>query len=187
MTSSLRPGHLLRAAFVLGITSGCGNSLGPTDLVGRYTLARVNEAPPPQVVGATISCDLLLTGGRLELRTSDWSALTLDQRQDCSRVGGPTSVTSLLYLGTFHVTGSTLTFETLRSIDDTLRFAPDCVGWRDAVGERRCARSAGPDRAAVWTPTATLVISRPDSTSRPNKRLKLSGGDRSKGSGVLCP
>src|SRR5437016_4779576 len=81
MTSSLRPGHLLRAAFVLGITSGCGSSLGPTDLVGRYTLARVNEAPPPQVVGATISCDLLLTGGRLELRTSDWSALTLDQRR----------------------------------------------------------------------------------------------------------
>ena len=123
MTSSLRPGNLLRAAFVLGVTSGSVNSLGPTDLVGRYTLARVNEAPPPQVVGATISCDLLLTGGRLELRTSDWSALTLDQRQDCRRVGGPTSVTSLLYLGTFHVTGSTLTFETLRSIDDTLRFA----------------------------------------------------------------
>src|SRR5438046_10069574 len=95
MTSSLRPGHLLCAAFVLVVTSGCGNSLGPTDLVGRYTLARVNEAPPPQVVGATISCDLLLTGGRLELRTNDRSALTLHQRQDCSRVGSPRSVTSL--------------------------------------------------------------------------------------------
>lgn len=114
-------------ALLLSVGASCGNSLGPGDLVGSYALAGINEDAPPQLVGATINCDLLLTGGRLELRTADWSALTLNQQQDCRRVGGPTSDTILLYLGTFRITGSTLTFETLRSIDDTLRFAGPVV------------------------------------------------------------
>jgi len=125
MTPSLRARRFMRGcagAFLLAASSSCGDSLGPADLVGNYTLTRINEGAPPQLVSATINCDLFLVGGRLELRTVDWSALSLTQSQDCTRAGGSTFITSLLYLGTFRITGSTMTFETLRSIDDTLRF-----------------------------------------------------------------
>ena len=109
-------------AIFVGISSSCADSFGPADLVGNYPLARINAAAPPQLASATINCDLLLTGGRLELRTGDWSGLVVQTKEDCTRSGGTITLDSLRYLGTFRIAGGSLTFETQRSIDDTLRF-----------------------------------------------------------------
>ena len=121
-SSTIRIMYRYTIAILLAISSGCTDSLGPAELVGNYALARVNNAPPPQLVSATITCDLFLIGGRLELRTSDWSGLILDTEEDCTRGGGIIALDSLRYLGTFRLSGGTLIFETLRSINDTLRF-----------------------------------------------------------------
>jgi hypothetical protein len=109
-------------AILVGISSSCADSVGPADLVGNYALARINNAAPPHLVSATINCDLLLTGGHLELRTGDWSGLVVDTEEDCTRSGGTITLDSLRYLGTFRIAGGSLTFETQRSLDDTLRF-----------------------------------------------------------------
>ena len=109
-------------ALFLGISSSCTDSSAPADLVGKYTLDRINNAVPPQLASATISCDLLITGGRLELRTVDWSGLIVNTKEDCSPAGGTITLDSIRYLGTFRTAGATLIFETLRSLEDTLRF-----------------------------------------------------------------
>ena len=110
------------AVALVCFAGSCGDSLGPQDLIGGYPLVRVNGAPLPGLIGATVNCDMFLVGGRLELRTSDWSTLSLDEQQDCTRAGGAASTDTILYLGTFRVRDNTVTFATLRSLDDTLRF-----------------------------------------------------------------
>jgi len=108
------------AAALLG--SACGGSLEPSDLVGDYALTDVAGRPLPRLISATLTCDVFLVAGSLQLRVQDWSALDLVKQEDCTRGGGGIQLQPVLDLGVLRELGGQFYFETAHSLTDTLRF-----------------------------------------------------------------
>ena len=95
----------------------CGTE--PVELAAGYTLASVDGGTPPQLVGATVECDISVVGGRVTFGTiaqqpapDDYFELGLDVLTDCSRAGGSTSEATYGYTGTVEVDQRRVVFHT---------------------------------------------------------------------------
>jgi len=107
------------AASLLG--SACGGSLEP-DLVGDYALSDVAGGRLPRLISATLTCDVSLVAGSLQLRVQDWSVLDLVKQEDCTRGGGSIQLQPVRDLGILRQLNGQFFFETAHSLADTLRF-----------------------------------------------------------------
>jgi hypothetical protein len=89
---------------------GCGDGSGPSDVAGTYVLTRVNQAPPPALVQATVHCDVFLDAAVAELERHGAFSLTFQQTTDCSRAGGGRTIDHFTVTGTYAVSGTQITF-----------------------------------------------------------------------------
>ena len=123
------PRRSVAVPLFVALASSCTDVIAPSALVGDYSLATVNGAPPSRVVGSANGCTFTVTGGTLNFRRSvplsgsdDWSAVGLTQIRDCRASGGDSTAAPVLYLGVFQVHSDALTFVTRLSDTDTLRW-----------------------------------------------------------------
>jgi hypothetical protein len=100
--------------YLLILTSPACGGTEPIELAGSYTVNGVEGETPPQLVGATVECDVSIVGGRLTFGPTESFDLGLDVLMDCSRGGGSPSESTYGYTGTATVDGRRVTFETAR-------------------------------------------------------------------------
>lgn len=74
---------------------------------GAYGMTAVDGHAPPGLVGATLSCDLMLSSGLLDVSAGSYG-LSMIVVQDCRRAGGDTSLVFLATAGGAHVSHDTL-------------------------------------------------------------------------------
>lgn len=74
---------------------------------GAYGLSAVDGHAPPGLVGATVNCDLILSGGSLSVSAESYFGSLLVV-QNCRPAGGDTSLVFLVYAGGVHVAHDTL-------------------------------------------------------------------------------
>jgi hypothetical protein len=86
----------------------------PIELASSYTVSSVEGGAPPQLVGATVECDVSVVGGRLTFGPAEQFDLGLDVLTDCSRGGGSPSEATFGYTGTAAVDGRQVSFQTAR-------------------------------------------------------------------------
>jgi hypothetical protein len=111
---------VLGGLLALGV-GACGGT-EPIELAASYTLSRVEGVAPPQLVGATVECDVSVVGGRVTFGPSeqsvpvpnDYFELGLGVLTDCSRGGGSTSESTYGYFGTAEAEGRQVSFHTSR-------------------------------------------------------------------------
>ncbi|MDH3498448.1 MAG: hypothetical protein OER21_16970 [Gemmatimonadota bacterium] len=128
--STIRMSHRgATVALLAALAAACAEPTAPAALVGDYPLAAVGGDAPPQPVGSIAGCSVTVVDGTLNFRQSwppsgsgDWSGLGWTQVRDCRDVGGDSTQSPVLYLGTFLVDGDGLTFVTQLSQADTLRW-----------------------------------------------------------------
>jgi hypothetical protein len=107
---------------LLALAVGACGGTEPIELAAGYTLSRVNGVAPPQLVGATVECDVSVVGGRITFEPFDPSVpvpdnyfeLWLDVLTDCSRVGGSSNEQSYGYTGTVETERRQVAFHTSR-------------------------------------------------------------------------
>jgi hypothetical protein len=108
-------------ACVIAAALACGTE--PIELASSYSVSTVNGKQPPQLVGATVTCDVNVGGGNLRVGSSfdpsvpvasDYFELFLNVLEDCSRAGGGTNESSYGYTGTIAVEGRRVVFTTAR-------------------------------------------------------------------------
>ena len=102
--------RFLAWCFVLCALASCGDSTGPAPIVGDFALTTVNGAPPPVLVGATVSCDESLLSGTLTMTASRSFTLSGVVEFDCTRAGGQIGSQVLAVSGTYARKGQSLTF-----------------------------------------------------------------------------
>ena len=101
------------ASLVALALAACGGT-EPAELAGSYTVSSVEGEAPPQLVGATVECDVSIVGGRLTFDPAEQFDLGLDVLTDCSRGGGSSSESTFGYTGTAELGGRRVTFHTAR-------------------------------------------------------------------------
>jgi hypothetical protein len=101
------------AGLIALIVVACGGT-EPIELASSYTMNSVEGEAPPQLVGATVECDVSVVGGRLTFSPAEQFDLGLDVLTDCSRGGGSPSEATFGYTGTAAVDGRRVTFHTAR-------------------------------------------------------------------------
>jgi hypothetical protein len=86
----------------LPLVVSCHDPLTPVDLRGQYDLVSQDGRDLPQLLSATLECDVNLTGGLLTV-FPDGKGFILDLfgSMDCSRGGGPVQALGWSYAGTF--------------------------------------------------------------------------------------
>ena len=108
-------------AGLIAAALACGTE--PIELASRYSVSTVNGKQPPQLVGATIECDVNVGGGSLTVGSGfdpsvpvapDYFELFLNVLLDCARGGGSTDESSYGYTGTIAVQGRRVVFTTAR-------------------------------------------------------------------------
>jgi hypothetical protein len=107
--------HLRAFAGLVALTTASCSGTEPIELASSYTISTVEGAAPPQLVGATVECDVSVGGGRLTFGPAEQFDLGLDVLIDCSRGGGSTSESTYGYTGTAAVEGRRVTFHTARA------------------------------------------------------------------------
>jgi hypothetical protein len=107
----MRAAVLSALLIALPFVASCGDPLKPDDLRGDYTLVSQDGRALPQLLSATLSCDVSLTGGLLTFSASG-SDFTLDLTgsMDCSRGGGPVQVVGWTYPGSYAIDGRRIEF-----------------------------------------------------------------------------
>ena len=89
-----------------GILLACQDD--PIDsFTGAYGLSAVDGHTPPALVGATVTCDLMLSSGLLDISAESFG-ISMLVVQDCRRTGGDTSLIFLGNAGGVHVSHDTL-------------------------------------------------------------------------------
>ena len=109
-------------AGLVALAAGACGGTEPIELAASYTLTGVEGVAPPQVVGATVECDVSVGGGRITFESldpsvpvpDDYFELWLDVLTDCSRGGGSTSESSYGYTGTVETERRQVAFHTSR-------------------------------------------------------------------------
>jgi hypothetical protein len=101
------------AGLVAFTVVACGGT-EPIELASSYTVNSVEGGAPPQLVGATVECDVSVVGGRLTFGPAEQFDLGLDVLTDCSRGGGSPNEATYGYTGTAAVDGRRVTFQTAR-------------------------------------------------------------------------
>jgi len=95
----------------LPLVVSCGDTLAPSDVAGDYTLVGQDGRNLPQLLSATLTCDVFLTGGSLALSGAPSAfILLLNGNMDCSRGGGPIQPMGWSYSGTFTLEGRRIEF-----------------------------------------------------------------------------
>jgi hypothetical protein len=114
--------HLRALSGLLALAVGACGGTEPIELAASYTLSRIEGVAPPQLVGATVECDVSVLGGRITFESPDPSVpvpddyfdLSLDVLTDCSRGGGSTGESSYGYTGTVQTERRQVAFHTSR-------------------------------------------------------------------------
>ena len=101
-------------AGLVALAAGACGGTEPIELAASYTLTGVEGVAPPQVVGATVECDVSVGGGRMTSTPSQQFDLQLDVLTECPRGGGSTSESTYGYTGTVEIEGRRVTFHTSR-------------------------------------------------------------------------
>jgi len=102
----------LTFAGLVALGAGACGGTEPIELAASYTVSTVEGSAPPQLVGATVECDVSIGGGRLTFGPAEQFDLGLDVLTDCSRGGGSTSEETFGYTAT--VDGREVAFHTAR-------------------------------------------------------------------------
>lgn len=124
----------MRAAVALGVllvgplAAACDDPLTPAQVAGPYWLIDEEGQNLPRLLSATLTCDVFLTGGVLNLNEDKSFALDLYQQIDCSRGGGPVQDAGHTYPGTFTLSGNTIEFTTPRVGRQSLTFSGTIFG-----------------------------------------------------------
>jgi hypothetical protein len=105
-----------RPAFagLIALAAGACGGTEPIELAANYTLSRVEGMAPPQLVGATVECDVSVGGGRITFESGQQFDLGLDILTDCSRGGGSTSESTYGYTGMVEIERRRVAFHTSR-------------------------------------------------------------------------
>ncbi len=135
-----------------GILVACQDD--PIDsFTGAYGMSAVDGHAPPGLVGATVSCDLLLSSGNFNVFAGSYFGSLLVV-QDCRRAGGDTSLVFLVYAGDIHVGHDTL-------------FLADTVG-TDSVSYLTATRQGNSlslnlpaDGSSILTPHTVVLTTQP--------------------------
>jgi hypothetical protein len=113
----------MRSGYVGLVVAALACGTEPIELASRYSVSTVNGKQPPQLVGATVECDVNVGGGNLTVGSGfdpsvpvapDYFELWLNVLQDCSRGGGSTDEASYGYTGTIAAEGRRVVFTTAR-------------------------------------------------------------------------
>jgi hypothetical protein len=97
------------AVLLLLASIGCGDSTGPEDVAGRYTLRTINNAPPPVIVDEAVGYRLEITGGEVNLDSDEsFSDITLFRET----FGTQVTTDSEVAVGDYVISGNTVTFTT---------------------------------------------------------------------------
>jgi hypothetical protein len=89
----------------------CGEN-EPLELADNYTLTAVEGGSLPRLVGATVECDLSISGGYVIFGPGDQFELQLDLITECPPGDSDPTEDSWGYTGSVQVDGRDLTFHT---------------------------------------------------------------------------
>jgi len=105
---------------LVGGLLACGDPSGIGDVTGTFNLTAVDATPPPAILGADLSCDLITDGGLLNLSRGSYD-LAISVIQDCSRTGGGTTHAVYLQEGLTRTAGDTLFLTDSAGVQPVLR------------------------------------------------------------------
>ncbi len=95
---------------IAGISLACGDGTGPPDVSGTYDLTQANQAPPPALVQATLSCDVFLDAATAVLASDGGFSLDFQQTTDCTRGGGQVTTDGFTLNGSYTARRDEVTF-----------------------------------------------------------------------------
>jgi hypothetical protein len=101
-----RLGQAILGLVLCSLTGGCGTEPDTRPLLTNFAVGY----DPARVIGATETCDHLVTGMLLVISTARTFELSANVQDDCTRVGGGFTDGEVFRLGTYTHQGATLSF-----------------------------------------------------------------------------